>query len=91
MDEDLGAERKSLVLSLCHKSFCSAAQTVLVSLLFPLDTMAINYIKAGLVNLAGASCWRKTLWYNEDHSSLPWVFGPALRHSSLPFFPPTSL
>lgn len=60
MDQDLGAERTQVShsLSLCHKSFNSAAQTVLVSPLFPFDTMRINYIKAGLVNLAGASCKR---------------------------------
>ena len=62
MDQDLGAERPqvshSLSLSLCHKSFHSAAQTILVSPLFPFDTMGMNYIKAGLVNLAGASCKR---------------------------------
>lgn len=48
----------SFSLFLNHKSFNSAAQTVLVSPLFPLDTMRINYIKAGLVNLAGVSCKR---------------------------------
>lgn len=48
----------SFSLSLYHKSFNSAAQTVLVSPLFPFDTMGINYIKAGLVNLVGASCKR---------------------------------
>lgn len=48
----------SFSLFLNHKSFNSAAQTVLVSPLFPLDTMRINYIKAGLVNLAGESCKR---------------------------------
>lgn len=40
--------------SLYHKSFNSAAQTVHVSPPFPFDTMWINYIKAGLVNLVGA-------------------------------------
>lgn len=49
-------ELKSLSLWLCHKSFSSAAQTVPVSPLFPSDTIAINYIKAGLVNQAGESC-----------------------------------
>ena len=63
-------------LSLHHKSLNSAAQPVLVSHLFPFYTMGINYIKAGLVNLAGASCrrhWELKLWHNEDHSSLHYV------------------
>ena len=47
-------------LSLYYKSFDSAAQTVLVSPLVPFHTMRINYIKAGLVNLAGASCRKGT-------------------------------
>ena len=68
MDQDLGAERSevshslslALSLSLYYKSFDSAAQTVLVSPLVPFHTMRINYIKAGLVNLAGASCRKGT-------------------------------
>lgn len=58
MDQDLGAERTQVSLSLSLSFHKSAAQSMLVSLLFLFDTMGMNYIEAGLVNLAGASCKR---------------------------------
>lgn len=53
MDQNLGAggDQVSHSHSVYHKSSNSAAKVVLVSPLYPFDTMVINYIKAGWVNL----------------------------------------
>lgn len=80
MDPVFRAERKSLVLSRRHKSFSSAAQIVLVSPLFPFDTMAINYIKAGLVNLTGASCKKSNSGTMRIILPCSVCLGPAFRH-----------